>query len=227
MGAAIQSRSLGQPQRLVRHRARRHVRGPPRRIARGSAAISAFDGYAVGGLSVGEPKEDMQRIQRHIVPRLPRRQAAVCHGDRHAGGYRPGCRRWRRHVRLRAADAQRPQWLALHAPRRREDPQHPPPHRPREPLDDTCACYTCRNFSRAYLHHLQRVNEILGARLNTLHNLHYYLTLTRELRQAIARRCAACLRDPLPRRPQPGGAPFRHGRMISFTQTSSRNPAAR
>src|SRR3981081_4263912 len=61
--------------------------------------------------------------------------------------------------------------------RHRTDPQ---------PLDDTCACYTCRNFSRAYLHHLQRVNEILGARLNTLHNLHYYLTLTRELRQAIA-----------------------------------------
>ncbi len=55
-----------------------------------------------------------------------------------------------------------------------------------QPLDDTCACYTCRNFSRAYLHHLQRVNEILGARLNTLHNLHYYLTLTRGLRQAIA-----------------------------------------
>jgi queuine tRNA-ribosyltransferase len=55
-----------------------------------------------------------------------------------------------------------------------------------KPLDHTCACYTCRNFSRAYLHHLQRVNEILGARLNTLHNLHYYLTLTHELRQAIA-----------------------------------------
>ncbi len=49
------------------------------------------------------------------------------------------------------------------------------------PLDPECGCYTCRNFTRAYLHHLQRVNEILGARLNTLHNLHYYHELMREL----------------------------------------------
>jgi len=53
------------------------------------------------------------------------------------------------------------------------------------PLDPQCACYACRNFTRAYLHHLQRVNEILGARLNTLHNLHYYLDLMRKLRRAI------------------------------------------
>ena len=53
------------------------------------------------------------------------------------------------------------------------------------PLDEDCACYACRNFTRAYLHHLQRANEILGARLNTLHNLHYYLQLMRELRGAI------------------------------------------
>ncbi|MGH8641502.1 MAG: tRNA-guanine transglycosylase, partial [Burkholderiales bacterium] len=56
------------------------------------------------------------------------------------------------------------------------------------PLDDSCACYTCRNFTRAYLHHLQRVNEILGARLNTLHNLHYYQELMRTLRSAIESR---------------------------------------
>ena len=53
------------------------------------------------------------------------------------------------------------------------------------PLDETCACYACRHFSRAYLHHLQRANEILGARLNTIHNLHYYLHLMQELREAI------------------------------------------
>jgi queuine tRNA-ribosyltransferase len=53
------------------------------------------------------------------------------------------------------------------------------------PLDPACACYTCRHFSRAYLHHLQKANEILGARLNTLHNLHYYQDLMRELRGAI------------------------------------------
>ena len=54
------------------------------------------------------------------------------------------------------------------------------------PLDESCACYGCRNFSRAYLYHLQKTNEILGARLNTIHNLHYYLGLMRELREAIA-----------------------------------------
>jgi len=53
------------------------------------------------------------------------------------------------------------------------------------PLDEACACYACRNFSRAYLYHLQRANEILGARLNTIHNLHYYLSLMQELRKAI------------------------------------------
>jgi queuine tRNA-ribosyltransferase len=53
------------------------------------------------------------------------------------------------------------------------------------PLDETCDCYTCRHFTRSYLHHLQRVNEILGARLNTLHNLHYYLALMSGLRAAI------------------------------------------
>ena len=53
------------------------------------------------------------------------------------------------------------------------------------PLDEACGCYGCRNFSLAYLHHLQKANEILGARLNTIHNLHYYLQLMRELRAAI------------------------------------------
>ena len=53
------------------------------------------------------------------------------------------------------------------------------------PLDAQCACYACRNFTRAYLHHLHRTNEILGARLNTIHNLHYYLDLMRGIRGAI------------------------------------------
>jgi queuine tRNA-ribosyltransferase len=53
------------------------------------------------------------------------------------------------------------------------------------PLDESCTCYCCQNFSRAYLHHLHRSNEILGARLNTIHNLHYYLNLMQEMRDAI------------------------------------------
>ena len=54
------------------------------------------------------------------------------------------------------------------------------------PIDASCACYACRNFSRGYMHHLQKVNEILGARLATIHNLHYYLNLMREMREAIS-----------------------------------------
>jgi queuine tRNA-ribosyltransferase len=54
------------------------------------------------------------------------------------------------------------------------------------PLDDTCTCYTCTNFSRSYLHHLFKIGEILGARLNTIHNIHYYLTLMNEIRQSIS-----------------------------------------
>jgi queuine tRNA-ribosyltransferase len=63
------------------------------------------------------------------------------------------------------------------------------------PLDPDCACYTCRNFSRAYLHHLHRANEILGARLNTIHNLHYYLELMGQLRGAIAQGGLAAFRE--------------------------------
>ena len=74
---------------------------------------------------------------------------------------------------------------------------------PDRPLDPDCACYTCRNFSRAYLHHLHRANEILGARLNTLHNLHYYLELMAGLREAIA---AGALAAHVER--------FRAGRMV-------------
>ena len=78
-------------------------------------------------------------------------------------------------------------------------------------LDPTCVCYSCRNFTRGYLHHLQRVNEILGARLNTIHNLHYYLTLAAELRAAIAA-------DRLPPRLPRSDRPFPHVRRRLFTR---------
>jgi queuine tRNA-ribosyltransferase len=144
-----------------------------------------FDGYAVGGLSVGEPKEEMQRIQGHITPRLPADKPRYVMGvgtpEDIVQGVVDGVDMFDCVLPTRNA---RNGWLyarrgdvKIRNTRHRTDAQ---------PLDDTCDCYTCRNFSRAYLHHLQRVNEILGARLNTLHNLYYYLTLTRELRQAIA-----------------------------------------
>ncbi len=81
-----------------------------------------------------------------------------------------------------------------------QDPQRRATAPTPRPLDADCGCYTCRNFTRAYLHHLQRVNEILGARLDTIHNLHYYLGLMRGLREAIAGR---------PRRSWPASTPTR------------------
>ena len=150
------------------------------------AGLSAigFDGYAIGGLSVGESKDDMQLILRHVAPRLPADKPRYLMGvgtpEDIVGAVIDGIDMFDCVLPTRNA---RNGWLytrhgdvKIRNARHRSDPR---------PLDADCACYTCRNFSRAYLHHLQRANEILGARLNTLHNLYYYLTLMRELRRAI------------------------------------------
>jgi queuine tRNA-ribosyltransferase len=141
-----------------------------------------FDGYAVGGLAVGEPKEERLKILAHL--RLPEERPRYLMGvgtpedivEAVAAGLdmfdcvlptRNARNGWlfTRHGDIRIRNA-----------RYRDDTA---------PLDADCACYTCRNFTRAYLYHLDKANEILGARLNTLHNLHYYQELMRELRQAI------------------------------------------
>jgi queuine tRNA-ribosyltransferase len=144
-----------------------------------------FDGYAIGGLSVGEPKPDMLRILRHTAPRLPSDRPRYLMGvgtpaDIMAA-VSAGIDMFDCVLPTRNA---RNGWLytrhgviKLRNARYRDD---------LGPLDPDCACYTCRNFTRAYLHHLQRVNEMLGARLNTLHNLHYYQELMAGLRAAIA-----------------------------------------
>jgi len=131
-----------------------------------------FDGYAIGGLSVGEPKADMLRILRHTAPRLPADRPRYLMGvgtpaDIMAA-VSAGIDMFDCVLPTRNA---RNGWLytrhgviKLRNARYRDD---------LSPLDPDCACYTCRHFTRAYLHHLQRVNEMLGARLNTLHNLHY------------------------------------------------------
>ncbi len=144
-----------------------------------------FDGYAIGGLSVGEPKTDMLRVLDHIAPRLPPVRprylmgvgtpedivAGVAGGIDMFDCVLPTRNARNGHLFTRYGD------VRIRNAAHRADPR---------PLDPNCGCYACRNFSRAYLHHLQRVNEILGARLNTIHNLHYYLTLVAELRSAIA-----------------------------------------
>lgn len=144
-----------------------------------------FDGYAIGGLSVGEPKEGMLRILRHTAPGLPETSprylmgvgtpadivAAVMQGidmfdcvlptrnARNGWVYTSGGI-----VKLRNAMY-------------RHDTG---------PLDPRCDCYTCSNFTRAYLHHLQQINEMLGAQLNTHHNLYFYQRLMAGLRDAIS-----------------------------------------
>jgi queuine tRNA-ribosyltransferase len=144
-----------------------------------------FDGYAIGGLSVGEPKPDMLRILRHTAPRLPAGRPRYLMGVGTpadiVAAVAAGIDMFDCVLPTRNA---RNGWLytrhgviKLRNARYRDD---------LAPLDADCGCYTCRNFTRAYLHHLQRVNEMLGARLNTLHNLHYYQELMAGLRAAIA-----------------------------------------
>jgi queuine tRNA-ribosyltransferase len=143
-----------------------------------------FDGYAIGGLAVGEPKEAREHILAHTAPRMPGERPRYLMGmgtpEDLIAGVLAGIDMFDCVLPTRNA---RNGWLytrhgdvKIRNARWRDDPQ---------PLDPRCACTTCRNFSRAYLHHLQKANEILGARLNTLHNLHYYQELMRELRAAI------------------------------------------
>jgi len=151
--------------------------------AQGLQAIG-FDGYAVGGLSVGEPKEDRQRVLETVLPRLPAAKPrylmgvgtpediveAVCLGIDMFDCVLP------------TRNARNGHLFTHHGDIRIRNSQYQADTRP---LDETCGCYTCRNYSRAYLRHLDKCGEMLGARLNTLHNLHYYQELMAGLRKAI------------------------------------------
>ncbi len=143
-----------------------------------------FDGVAIGGLSVGEPKEDMQRILAHTGPKLPAHKPHYLMGvgtpEDLVEGVANGIDMFDCVMPTRNA---RNGWLftrygdvKIKNARHKDEDQ---------PLDASCQCYTCQNFSRAYLHHLHRCGEILGARLNTIHNLHYYLELMQDMRKAI------------------------------------------
>ena len=143
-----------------------------------------FDGYAIGGLSVGEPKHDMQRTLKHVAPRLPAERPRYLMGvgtpEDLVEAVALGIDMFDCVLPTRNA---RNGWIyTRHGTIKLRNAQYRDDVRP---LDAACACYTCRHFSRAYLHHLQKVNEILGARLNTWHNLFYFFELMRELRSAI------------------------------------------
>ncbi len=143
-----------------------------------------FDGYAVGGLSVGEPKEDMWRVLQHLGPQLPVDKprylmgvgtpedliAGVCQGVDMFDCVMPT--RNARNGHLFTSEGV----IRIRNSSYKADTRA---------LDRFCDCYTCQHFTRSYLHHLDRCHEILGMRLNTLHNLHYYQRLMFGLRTAI------------------------------------------
>ena len=144
-----------------------------------------FDGYAIGGLSVGEPKEDMLRILDHLDPRMPGDRPRYLMGvgtpEDLVEAVRRGvdmfdCVMPTRNARNGYLFTSRGM-VRIRNSRFRMDTG---------PLDPDCDCYTCRNYSRAYLRHLDRTGEILGSRLNTIHNLYYYQKLMAGLREAIA-----------------------------------------
>lgn len=143
-----------------------------------------FDGYAIGGLSVGEPKEDMLRILAHTAPQMPQDKPRYLMGvgtpEDLVAAVALGIDMFDCVMPTRNA---RNGWLftqygdiKLKNARYKTDTQ---------PLDSDCGCYTCRNFSRSYLQHLHRVGEILGSRLNTIHNVYYYQQLMADTRAAI------------------------------------------
>jgi queuine tRNA-ribosyltransferase len=144
-----------------------------------------FDGYAIGGLSVGEPKDDMRRILAHTAAQLPADRPRYLMGmgtpEDLVEAVATGIDMFDCVLPTRNA---RNGWLfTRHGDIKIKNAAHRSDTRP---LDADCGCYCCTHFTRAYLHHLHHVNEILGARLNTIHNLYYYLTLMRELRAAIS-----------------------------------------
>ena len=143
-----------------------------------------FHGLAIGGLSVGEPKEDMQRILAHTGPRLPTDKPRYLMGvgtpEDLVDGVAHGIDMFDCVMPTRNA---RNGWLFTRfGDIKIKNARH---KNEQIPLDETCSCYTCQNFSRAYLHHLHRCGEILGAQLNTIHNLHFYLLLMDDMRSAI------------------------------------------
>jgi len=153
-----------------------------------------FDGYAIGGLSVGEPKDDMLKVLDSIAALMPADkprylmgvgtpadlEEAVSRGIDMFDCVMPTRNARNAHIFTSAGV------LKLRNARFRDD---------LAPLDENCDCYTCKNFSRSYLHHMDKCREMLGAQLNTIHNLHYYQRLMANLREAVEQGTLAAFRN--------------------------------
>ena len=141
-------------------------------------------GIAIGGLSVGETKQEMHDMLDVVVPLLPENKPRYLMGVGTPEDLINGVARG-----IDIFDCVLPTRLARHhsafAPEGRLNMMNAAFARDASPIDEACDCYTCRNYSRAYLRHLFKSGEILASRLNTFHNLHYYLSLMRRIRAAV------------------------------------------
>jgi queuine tRNA-ribosyltransferase len=144
-----------------------------------------FDGYAIGGLSVGEPVELMMEVLDHVVTGMPNEKPRYLMGvgtpENLVESVRRGIDMF--DCVMPTRNARNGHLFTASGDIRIRNATH---RHDQSPIDENCACYTCQNYSRAYLHHLDKTNEILGARLNTIHNLYYYQYLMKGLRDAIA-----------------------------------------
>ena len=144
-----------------------------------------FDGYALGGLSVGETKAEMKKVLNYTAPLLPDNKPRYLMG---VGKPEDIVEAVRRGIDMfdcvmPTRNARNGHLFTTNGVVRLRNSPH---KRDTGPIDDECDCYTCQNYSRSYLHHLDKCGEILGARLTTIHNLRYYQRLMAELRKAIA-----------------------------------------
>lgn len=144
-----------------------------------------FDGYAIGGLSVGEPKEDMIRILNYLAPIMPNDKPHYLMGVGRPEDLVEGVMRGidMFDCVMPTRNARNGHLFVHHGVIKIRNSRY---KTDTGPLDPLCDCYTCQNYSRAYLHHLDKTGEMLGPRLNTIHNLHYYQTLMEGIRQSIA-----------------------------------------
>jgi len=144
-----------------------------------------FDGYAIGGLSVGEPVEDMYRVLDVLGPKMPvdkpRYLMGVGTPENLVEGVRRGVDMF--DCVMPSRNARNGHLFTSTGVVRIRNSQHA---QATGPADENCQCYTCQNYSRSYLRHLDKTREILGARLNTIHNLFYYQNLMSNMRNAIA-----------------------------------------
>lgn len=155
-----------------------------RKISLDGLVDIGFDGYAIGGLSVGEPKDLMMEVLENITPHMPNDKPRYLMGVGKPQDLLDGVRRGvdMFDCVMPTRNARNGHLFTSEGVVKIRNAQY---KNDLSPLDANCSCYTCQNYSRAYLHHLFRCGEILASRLNTIHNLHYYQSVMKQIREAI------------------------------------------